>query len=69
MFKKGGFFNNQCSAFPHLYSKFDKDVGHYRRYTKNSFNKILKGLNFQSVKFLYYELCWIYFIVAFKISN
>ena len=53
--KKGGFLIINVPAFPHLYSKFDKDVGHYRRYTKNNFYKILKGLNFKSVKFLYYD--------------
>ena len=42
-------------ALSYLYSKFDKDVGHYRRYSKKDFQKILEGLNFKKVNFIYYD--------------
>ena len=42
-------------AFSYLYSKFDKDVGHYTRYSKKDFQKILESLNFKKVNFIYYD--------------
>ena len=42
-------------AFSYLYSKFDKDVGHFRRYSKEDFKKILEDLNFKKVDFIYYD--------------
>ena len=45
-----------------LYSKFDKDIGHYRRYNKNDFLKF-QNKNFTIVKLHYYDS--IGFILSF----
>ena len=55
LLKKNGSLIINVPAFSYLYSKFDKDVGHYRRYSKKDFQKILKGLNFKKVNFIYYD--------------
>ena len=38
-----------------LKANFDKDVGHYKRYSKNDFKKILKNSVFRKVTFRYYD--------------
>jgi SAM-dependent methyltransferase len=43
-------------AFQHLYSRFDKDVGHFKRYTKSSFVKELLLIKPKKVKMFYYDL-------------
>jgi len=55
LLKKNGNLIINVPAFSYLYSKFDKDVGHYRRYSKKNFQKILVGLNFKKVDFIYYD--------------
>ena len=55
LLKKNGNLIINVPAFSYLYSKFDKDVGHYRRYSKEDFKKILEGLNFKKVNFIYYD--------------
>ena len=55
LLKKGGYLVINVPAFSFLYSNFDKDVGHYRRYSKSDFKKILEGLYFQKVDFIYYD--------------
>lgn len=42
-------------AFQHLYSRFDKDVGHYKRYTKKSFLNELSLIKPTNVKMRYYD--------------
>ena len=42
-------------AFQHLYSKFDKDVGHFKRYNKNDFKKLLYKKNYSEVKMIYFD--------------
>ena len=42
-------------AFLHLYSNFDRDVGHFKRYSKNDFKKILDSINFRKVNYIYYD--------------
>ncbi len=54
--KKNGYLIINVPAFSHLYSNFDKDVGHYRRYNIGNFNKILKGLSYSNVEFKYYDV-------------
>ena len=36
-------------------SNFDKDVGHFRRYSKSDFMRILENLNFKKTNFIYYD--------------
>ena len=42
-------------AFQHLYSKFDKDVGHVKRYTKKTFLEIVKEIPKNKINFFYYD--------------
>jgi ubiquinone/menaquinone biosynthesis C-methylase UbiE len=42
-------------AFEHLYSKFDKDVGHYRRYSKKSFLNLIKHISPKYYKMTYFD--------------
>ena len=42
-------------AFPHLYSKFDNDVGHYRRYNHNMLVNLTKKIRFSSLRMLHFD--------------
>ena len=42
-------------AFQHLYSKFDKDVGHFKRYNKQSFMLELNSIEAKKIKMFYYD--------------
>ena len=53
--KKGGYLIINVPAFNHLYSKFDKDVGHFKRYNKNDFKKLLYKKNYSEVKMIYFD--------------
>lgn len=53
--KKNGNLILNVPAFLHLYSNFDKDVGHFRRYSKNDFKKILDDRVFKNATFIYYD--------------
>ena len=53
--KKGGYLVINVPAFQHLYSNFDKDVGHFKRYNKKDFEKIFKNLKFSSCRLFYYD--------------
>ena len=53
--KKSGYLIINVPAFQHLYSNFDRDVGHYRRYSKADFIRIIKKVKFQNVNFVYYD--------------
>lgn len=49
-------------ALPVLYSKFDKEVGHFRRYKLNSLSKKLENVGFQ-VKYKSYFFSFLPFII------
>ena len=53
--KKGGRLIINVPAFNHLYSKFDKDVGHFRRYNKNNILLLCKTLSKSSIEMKYYD--------------
>ena len=55
LLKKDGYLIINVPAFSFLYSEFDKDVGHFRRYSKSDFKKVLVGLDFKKVNFVYYD--------------
>jgi SAM-dependent methyltransferase len=42
-------------ALPILMSKFDKSIGHYRRYTKKEIEDKMKNANFEIVKSYYFD--------------
>ena len=53
--KKNGMLIINVPAFSFLYSKFDKDVGHFRRYNKKNFKKMFKNMKNISYKMNYYD--------------
>ena len=53
--KREGYLIINVPAFSFLYSEFDKDVGHFRRYSKSDFKKVLVGLDFKKVNYVYYD--------------
>jgi hypothetical protein len=53
--KKHGFLIINVPAFQSLYSQFDKDVGHYRRYRKEDFKKIFQKLKIKNIHYIYYD--------------
>lgn len=53
--KKGGFLIINVPAFNLIYSKFDKDIGHFRRYNKRNIKKKIQGLKFLEYKMFYYD--------------
>ena len=53
--KKGGKLIINVPAFSFLYSQFDKDIGHYRRYSKKSLNNLLTTFPFEEITMKYYD--------------
>ncbi len=53
--KKNGCLIINVPAFQHLYSQFDKDIDHERRYSKKDFIKILKKINIKNYKITYFD--------------
>ena len=51
----GGHLIINVPAFNFLYSKFDKDFGHFKRYSKKDFNIFIKELSPQFTKLFYYD--------------
>ncbi len=57
------------SAYPWLYSNFDKSVGHYRRYTKKELKLKMESVGFK-VKFLkYWDVIGIPILIITKITG
>lgn len=46
-------------ALPWLFSQLDKDVGHFRRYSKNSLSQTVLDANFEIVKVRYFDIAGI----------
>ena len=42
-------------AYQHLYSQFDKDINHFRRYSKTNFLKLIKDYDLKKVDLKYYD--------------
>ena len=53
--KKNGRLIINVPAFQHLYSKFDKDVGHFRRYNKNQILSLCNSLKINDIDMKYYD--------------
>jgi len=53
--KKNGHLIISVPAFQFFYSKFDKAVGHHKRYCKNDFLILAKKTNLKIVKLAYYD--------------
>ena len=59
-------------AFQLLYTDYDRRIGHFRRYTKSSFKKILENLNIKNFEMTYFDSIG-FFLILFskylKMSN
>ena len=53
--KKNGYLIINVPAFSYLYSKFDKDVGHHKRYQKKDIRIIFKNLKYKKLDLRYYD--------------
>ena len=53
--KGGGKLIINVPAFQHLYSSFDKDVKHFRRYSKKTLLNLFENLNYSSYELKYYD--------------
>ena len=53
--KEGGKLIINVPAFQHLYSNFDKDVKHFRRYNKKTLLNLIKNFNYLSYELKYYD--------------
>ena len=53
--KKNGYLIINVPAFSHLYSKFDKDVGHHKRYEKEDMSAIFENLKYKKLDLKYYD--------------
>ena len=52
---KGGKLILTVPAYQHLFSQFDKDVGHYRRYTIKKFLNEMSGAKYSNLKYYYID--------------
>ena len=52
---EGGHLIINVPAFNFLFSKFDEEVNHFRRYSKNDFKKFIRLTNASSSKLIYYD--------------
>ena len=53
--KKGGYLLINVPAFQFLYSDFDKDIGHFRRYSKKDITNLCSNCNLEINKLKYYD--------------
>ena len=53
--KRGGSLIINVPAFSHLYSQFDKDVGHHKRYEKKDFDHLISKLKVKDFEYIYYD--------------
>lgn len=65
--KKNGYLIINVPAFQHLYSKFDEDLLHFKRYSKKDFKKILYMLKIYNYKMLYFDCFGYFFSLLSKI--
>jgi len=53
--KKNGYLIINVPAYSHLFSQFDRDVGHYKRYEKKNIKKIFEDIKFDKIYLKYYD--------------
>ena len=53
--RAGGKLVINVPAYQHLYSQFDKDIDHFRRYSKSDFIKILNKLKIYKYRITYFD--------------
>ena len=64
--KKKGFLIINVPAFNFLYTDFDKNVGHIKRFTKKDFLKLSKKFNLNIKKLEYYDSIGFFLILFSK---
>ena len=65
--KKGGKIILTVPAYQHLFSQFDKDVGHYRRYTIKKFLNEMSGAKYNNLKYYYIDTIGYFLSILSKI--
>ena len=53
--KQNGCLIVNVPAYQHLYSQFDRDINHFRRYSKTNFLKLIKEYNLKKIELKYYD--------------
>ena len=69
---KDGYLIINVPAFQFLYTDYDKKIGHYRRYSKSSFKRLLQNLNINNFNMSYFDsigFCLIFFSKYLAVSN
>ena len=64
--KKEGYLIISVPAFQHLYTDYDKKIGHFRRYDKKLFKSIFKELNLKNYKMTYFDSVGYFLILISK---
>jgi SAM-dependent methyltransferase len=59
LLKKGGKLIILVPAYQFLYNRFDKNLGHYRRYTASTLNELLLSAGFDIIHHQYFNLAGI----------
>lgn len=68
LLKKGGFVCIYSPAGSNLYSKYDNQLGHYRRYSYNSKIKLIESNNLKCVEIKYSDLIgYFLWLIKYKI--
>ena len=67
--KKNGCLIINVPAFQHLYSQFDRDIDHFRRYSKSSLLELINDYSFNKVDLKYYDSLGYLLSLASKSSN
>ena len=63
----GGHLIIMVPAFQYLYSDYDKEIGHYRRYKTNFFKEFAKENNIKCKKLIYFDCIGFFFLIINKL--
>ena len=69
LIKPGGNFIIIVPAMPILYSQFDKEMGHFRRYSKKDLDSKLENAGFEIIKSNYQDFLGFFIGIIFKTLN
>lgn len=67
--KKNGILLMTLPALPFIYSKHDKEQGHFRRYSKQDLIKIFNGTGFREIKISYFNVFLSPLIIIIRLSS
>ena len=67
--KSNGFLIISVPAFQHLYTQYDKKIGHFKRYNKVDFKKMFFNLKIKKYKMTYFDSIGYFFILISKFLN